>query len=140
MTETRIIQGDAAMQAYGESLAPRFRDGQLVFVRGNLGAGKTTLIRGILQGMGHAGSVPSPTYTLLEPYDIHGRQVVHMDLYRLKDMDELENLGVRDFIGISLCFIEWPERAERLLPKPDWEIDISHQDDARQVCLTGPAV
>lgn len=98
-------------------------DGLVVYLRGDLGAGKTTLIRGWLAGMGHAGRVKSPTYTLLELYDLpHGQRLAHMDLYRLTDPEELEFLGVRDLSGWLL--VEWPEKGVGHLPPADLEIAI----------------
>lgn len=122
--ESREITGEAAMIEFGHSLAHQLVGAELVFVRGDLGAGKTTLIRGILAGLGHSSPVPSPTYTLLEPYTIDGRDVVHLDLYRLNDPGELEMLGARDFLGGCLCLVEWPERAAGYLPAPDVDIRI----------------
>jgi tRNA threonylcarbamoyladenosine biosynthesis protein TsaE len=138
MNETRFrdIEGESAMIALGRSIAARLSPTDLVFVRGDLGAGKTTLIRGILAGLGHQRAVPSPTFTLLEPYHLDGIDVVHMDLYRLKEPEELEMLGVRDFVGDRLCLVEWPERAGDALPAPDVEIDIDGSGGAsRSVTL-----
>ncbi len=121
----------------GVSLAPRLAPTDLVFVAGDLGAGKTTLVRGILRGLGHDGPVPSPTFTLLEPYRIGGVDVIHADLYRLKDPGELEMLGMRDYLGTCLCLVEWPERAGGWLPAPDWRIDLSGSGEAgRTLCLS----
>ena len=131
--QSNVITTEKNMIDFGKQLSHSFNQNDVVFLLGNLGAGKTTLTRGILYGLGYNGTVPSPTYTLVEPYDINDIQVYHMDLYRLKSADELEMLGVRDFIGQSLCIIEWPDRAESLLPKPDVILNIKSVDDGRAV-------
>ncbi|GJL83910.1 MAG: tRNA (N6-adenosine(37)-N6)-threonylcarbamoyltransferase complex ATPase TsaE [marine bacterium B5-7] len=125
-TESRVfrIDGERAMIEFGQSLALDLDSHELVFVKGDLGAGKTTLVRGILMGLGHQGSVPSPTFTLVEPYDINDLVVYHLDLYRLESPHELDMLGARDFIGMNLCLIEWPERGAGWLPKADRVIEI----------------
>jgi len=105
----------------------------IIFLNGELGAGKTTLVRGFLQALGYQGAVKSPTYTLVEPYDIAGRRVLHMDIYRLADPAELEALAIRDELdGDYTLLIEWPERAQGYLGEPDLEIDLQYAGDARQ--------
>jgi tRNA threonylcarbamoyladenosine biosynthesis protein TsaE len=136
------LEGEAAQEAFGARLAQRFAadwaDGWLVYLRGDLGTGKTTLVRGILRGLGHQGPVKSPTYTLVEPYEPQGRAVFHLDLYRLGDPEELEYLGLRDLLGAaSLILVEWPERAGAALPPPDLEIGIRHAGEARDLELWG---
>lgn len=140
MTDRRVyeVAGESAMVEFGRELAAELGDHELVFVKGDLGAGKTTLIRGILAGLGHRGVVPSPTYTLLESYRPGGREVVHMDLYRLEDPGELEMLGVRDFLGACLCLVEWPERATALLPPADRVIEITGSGGEERVIVVGP--
>ena len=99
--------------------------GSVVFLAGDLGAGKTTLARGILNGMGHNGAVPSPTYTLVERYSLPGGDVYHLDLYRLEHPDELEMTGLRDALdGSSTLLVEWPERGAGRMPAPDFRVDI----------------
>jgi tRNA threonylcarbamoyladenosine biosynthesis protein TsaE len=90
-------------------------------LQGDLGSGKTTWVRAMLRGLGYAGRVPSPTYTLLEQYALEGLTVVHLDLYRLRGADELENLGVRDWLAEPTAWIavEWPERAPQLVERCD---------------------
>ncbi len=134
-TESWVIADEAAMVCLGESLAERLSEGQLVCVSGDLGAGKTTLIRGILAGLGHVGDVPSPTYTLVEPYSLASMEVAHMDLYRLSSSEELEMIGFRDLIESSLCLVEWPEKGLGFMPKGDWRIEIQHNDNGRIVTI-----
>lgn len=122
------------MEAFGATLADFIQSGALVTLSGNLGAGKTTLTRGFMHAVGHKGAVKSPTYTLVEPYEINGRRVMHFDLYRLSDPEELEFLGFRDYLdGLTTCLIEWPEKAAGYLPEPDLAISISVVKDGRQI-------
>jgi tRNA threonylcarbamoyladenosine biosynthesis protein TsaE len=110
----------------------------VIGLSGDLGAGKTTLVGGFLAALGHVGPVRSPTYALVEPYRLGGRDVVHCDLYRLRDPDDLEDLGLRDaLIMRSVLLIEWPERAAGRLGTPDVELQLAYYDDGRQ--LTGTA-
>ena len=111
----------------------------IVFLSGELGAGKTTLVRGVLRSLGHVGAVKSPTYTLCEPYSIgDDASICHFDLYRLGQAEELEFLGFRDYLSSgSLLLIEWPERAAGGLPAPDIEIRLNHCDSGRICDLLG---
>lgn len=109
----------------------------LVFLNGNLGAGKTTLVRGLLRTAGYKYIVKSPTYSLVEEYEIADRIVFHFDLYRLKDPAELEWLGADDyFMQEALCLVEWPEKAKSVLPLADVEINFTYRDDSRSIEMT----
>ncbi len=124
--------GEQAMVAFGHQLGLASAGEATIFLRGNLGMGKTTLCRGVLQAYGHSGAVKSPTYTLVEPYDLSGSLVYHFDLYRLADAEELEYLGIRDYFSEpAVRLIEWPERGLGVLPDADLLVDISIKDAGR---------
>lgn len=108
----------------------------LVFLQGELGTGKTTLVRGLLRGRGYAGAVRSPTFTLIEPYETVDGRIYHLDLYRLADGEELEYLGLRDLLAEpALLLIEWPERGAGWLPEPDLLIELWHAQSGRRLRL-----
>lgn len=118
------LPNEAATLSWGSEFAATLTN-ELVFLRGSLGAGKTTMVRGILRAMGESGVVKSPTYTLIEPYELQGRCVYHFDFYRIDDSEELSFIGVDDLMEEgALKLVEWPERALDRLPEPDIELKL----------------
>ena len=124
------------MLALGRHLAELLQGSGAVFISGSLGAGKTTLCRGLLHAMGHTGAVKSPTFTLVEPYEIQGVEVSHFDLYRLSDPGELDYIGIEEyFSGKGLCLVEWPEKAAGNLPQHDLDISIDVLGEKRNISI-----
>ncbi len=135
-----ILDSATATEALGAQLAQRLRPGCVVYLRGDLGAGKTTLARGLLHGLGHRGAVKSPTYTLVEPYQIGEWRLFHWDLYRLADPEELEYLGLRDQLdGDAVLLIEWPERGCGELPAADWDVTLDYDGEGRVCRIIAPS-
>jgi tRNA threonylcarbamoyladenosine biosynthesis protein TsaE len=135
-----LADADATERA-GAALArcPSLDRVRQIHLEGDLGAGKTTLVRGFLHAMGHPGAVRSPTYTLLEPYEFPGLTVLHFDLYRVADPDELEYLGVREQSDDrTLWLVEWPDRGAGWLPDPELVVRLWHEDGCRRMLLSGP--
>ena len=112
------------------------REPLLIGLSGELGAGKTTLVGGLLAALGHEGPARSPTYTLIEPYRLAGRDLYHCDLYRLRAPSELDDLGLRDLlVGPAVLLVEWPERAAGRLPEPDLALLLEYENQGRAVTL-----
>ena len=132
------LPDEQAMVQFGGSIASLIQEQLVITLQGDLGAGKTTLSRGVLQGLGHRGNVKSPTYTLVEPYELEVGAVYHFDLYRMVDPEELEYMGFADYLlDAALCLIEWPERGEGFIPLADISISIGEANNGRCVTLQG---
>ena len=130
-----FLDSEVTLEAFAAKMAKSSNLDLVIFLQGNLGAGKTTFARGFLRGCGYQGLVKSPTYTLVEPYLLEDdKRVYHFDLYRLADGEELEFAGVRDYFdGQSVSLIEWPENAEGYLPEPDIVCQLEYQGQGRQI-------
>jgi len=130
----KFLPDTAATEALGARLASCCQGGGVVFFQGQLGAGKTTLVRGLLRALGHTGPVKSPTYALVESYHLSSREVHHLDLYRLGDPEELEWIGLRDLImPDALVLIEWPEQGRGVLPTADLKLSMVCRQQGREV-------
>jgi tRNA threonylcarbamoyladenosine biosynthesis protein TsaE len=126
------LPDEASTLRLGEALAEGAAPGTVLFISGDLGAGKTTLVRGLLRGLGYAGRAKSPTYALVEPYSFSRLDLYHFDFYRFKDRSEWLNSGFREhFNPRSLCVVEWPEKAGELLSPPDLRITLEFDGEAR---------
>ena len=137
LKRTLILPGESAQMDFGAELAGLMTAGLLVNLYGDLGSGKSTLVRGVLRGAGYQGRVPSPTFTLMEIYETVQPALCHLDLYRLSDMAELEMLGIRDYLdGDWTIWVEWPQRAPELAERADLDLQLDYDGDGRIVTLT----
>ena len=138
MTSQFFLTDNEATEQFGARLWTRLPEKSLVFLHGDLGAGKTTLVRGLLRAAGVTGTIKSPTYALIEEYEIRERKIFHFDLYRLAEPEELEWIGIDDYLNQNaLCFIEWSEKGAGVLPVADVNIILTIQDGGRLVHIDG---
>ena len=134
----KYLPDEQATLALAGRVSVETRGKGVIYLYGQLGAGKTTFSRGILRAMGYEGAVKSPTFTIVEPYDLQGGQVYHFDLYRLNDPEELEYLGIDDYLeGDQLCLIEWPERGLEFLPESDLDVKLIVEGQGRRIQIEG---
>lgn len=131
-----LIENEEAMAKFAAKLAAEVKAPCIIYLKGELGAGKTTLTRGFLRALGHQGPVRSPTFTLIESYELNGQKIFHVDLYRLHDPEEIEYIGLRDYFTEDVIgLIEWPERAIDLLPPADLICEISIHPKGRMIII-----
>jgi tRNA threonylcarbamoyladenosine biosynthesis protein TsaE len=133
----RHLSTEADTLALGTALARGLRPGMVIYLRGDLGAGKTTLARSILQAIGVTDRIKSPTYTLVEPYTISSLYLYHFDFYRLRQPDEWVDAGFREYFNSdAVCLVEWPEKAGERLPAADVMIELTVDGDERNITLS----
>ncbi len=139
MTLTIELPDEAATLQFGTSLAKSISgQGGVILLEGDLGAGKTTLVRATLHALGYSGRVVSPSYTLVEPYNAGPVRIFHLDLYRLSDPEELEFIGIRDIDPVcDLMFVEWPSHGKGMLPAEDLTICLQDRDPGRVLVANG---
>jgi tRNA threonylcarbamoyladenosine biosynthesis protein TsaE len=139
---TRDLADEAATLHFAAALAQAIQPNLTIYLHGDLGAGKTTLVRGLVHALGYVGKVKSPTYTLVESYEVSLEKIAqlkiyHFDLYRFNDAEEWEEAGFRDYFNAdSVCLIEWPEKADGMLPTPDIDITFAIINDGRKISLS----
>lgn len=125
-----------ATESLGAALAAALEPGLVIWLSGDLGAGKTTLARGLLRALGHEGNVKSPTYTLIEPYTVSRISLYHFDFYRFTNPDEFLDAGLEEYFhGDGVCLVEWADKALPYVPRPDLEIHLQIEGDGRRACL-----
>lgn len=141
MQSTFFLADEEATEALAANIAIRCKQHTVIYLSGDLGAGKTSFCRGFIRSFGFDGKVKSPTYTLVEPYEILNWRIFHFDLYRLTDPEELEFMGIRDYFEADcLCLIEWPDKGAQLLASADLEISIEFEEQGRRITLNAPTL
>lgn len=136
LSELRL-EDDAATEGLGAALAEGLEPGLVIYLEGDLGAGKTTLARGVLRALGFTGNVKSPTYTLIEPYTVSRLDLYHFDFYRFTQPDEYLDAGLDEYFdGRGVCLVEWPDKARPHVPAPDLRIQLSLAPQGRRADLT----
>ena len=126
------LLNDSETVSWGGKIAQALKKGGVIYLCGELGAGKTTLCRGILRAYGHKGAVKSPTYTIIEPYELEDVNIYHFDLYRMIDPEEWEYLGVDDYFSHeNICLVEWPDKGADYLPACDVTISLQYLNEGR---------
>ena len=137
MTFDLKLPDAAATVRLGAALAPGVAPGRVLHLCGELGTGKTTLVRGLLRALGVAGPVKSPTYAWVEPYTVSSLDLYHFDFYRFDDRNAWLSSGLADYFRAdAACIVEWPERAGDVLPPPDLRVQLSYEGEARHAALT----
>ncbi len=130
------LPGEAATRALGARLARVLEPGLALYLHGELGSGKTTLARGLIQGLGYQGRVKSPTYALVELYTVSRLHLYHFDFYRFKDQKEWRDVGFNEYFNdASICLVEWPEKAAGLLPAADLDLTLEFAGDGRDLSI-----
>lgn len=136
MSVELFLADEAETQQLGKKLVQYLTPPWITYLYGEIGCGKTTMVRAFLNALGYDGPVKSPTFSLMEIYEINDWSVLHLDLYRLSDPEELEFLGLREYLNKnSLFFVEWPENAAALLPKADMKMKFSYAGEGRQLVM-----
>ena|SRR3990167_2349158 len=133
----KLLASEKDMFVFADKVAKAIKNGAIIFLKGSLGAGKTTFVRGVLRAFGFHGKVKSPTYALLEPYEIDQHKIFHFDFYRINSPKELDFIGVEEyFLPAFICLVEWPEKGESHLPTPDLLFEFTVKNETRELTIT----